>query len=205
MGGLVVIASVLESHDVASPTNHPRAREPVGQIAIRLDVGSNGSRGAQISRRRLSLSAGPLPIHPEQPPAVWYSLQREVAKFCETELGPGNELFDRARHTDLGSVSLTHHPRTDVHRESRQVVSSDLALAGVYPDPDFDAERLDSIDDRLCTPDGSCRSVECSKKPVARVFHLTPHELRQLLANYFIVRVEERSPSMISIRRCSFR
>ena len=59
-----------------------------------------------------------------------------------------------------------------MHRDSADVITADLAFAGVQPGPHLDAERLHRVADRHRAADRSLRAVKHREEAVARCVHL---------------------------------
>ena len=74
--------------------------------------------------------------------------------------------------------------------ESANVVTTRLALTGVDPNPDLDAERSHRVGHCSRTFDGSCRTVEYSEETVAGLFDLSSAIALELKTHRGVVTVE---------------
>jgi hypothetical protein len=74
-----------------------------------------------------------------QLPSVSDALELAPAAVIEGEAGPGDQVLDRARAQDLPGPGLAHDPGRDVDRDATDVVTDQLDLPGVQPNPDLEA------------------------------------------------------------------
>jgi len=74
------------------------------------------------------------------------------------------------------------------------VISANLALAGVQTGTHLDAERLDRVADRHRAADRPLRAVEHHQEPITRRAHRAAPKASELGSDDSVVRVEQRMP-----------
>ena len=104
------------------------------------------------------------------------------------------------RDEHLAGAGVGRDAGADIDGEPGDLALVELALADVDPDPRLQAERSDTVNDRLRRPDRACRAVERGEKPVARRVMLVPAEPGELPANERMVAGQQvrqsRSPML---------
>src|SRR5207253_2547559 len=92
----------------------------------------------------------------------------------ELEPRTGDEIFHGARDEHLAGACERGDPRAGVDGDPGDLSVHELALTGVEPGTDVDAEVTDSVGDRLRTAHGPRRSVERGEEAVACGIELAP-------------------------------
>ena len=85
-----------------------------------------------------------------------------------------------------------------------EIVASDLALAGMQPDPKLNTKGLGGLHERPRTADGSGGSVEADHEAIARGVDLSAPKAPELVTDHPIMGVEQGPPALIAERRCTF-
>src|SRR5687768_7186846 len=104
----------------------------------------------------------------EQPPAAGNALELVLAAVLEAQAGPRHEVGHGGRDADLAGARGSGHPGADVHGDPADVVADQLALAGVQPRPDLQAETGDRLADGGGPLDRARGPVEGGERTVAR-------------------------------------
>ena len=105
-------------------------------------------------------------------------------------------------NTSPGSATCPLVPRygPPVPRDRR----SDLALAGMQPDPKLDPKVLGGVHERPRTADGSGGSVEADDEAIAGGVDLSAPKAPELVTDHPIMGVEQGPPALIAERRRTF-
>lgn len=122
------------------------------------------------------------------------------ASILEAQTRSGNQVLDRARHEHVTRPRQRRDPSTDVHRDATELVTDNLALAGVNPGADVETETSNGLDDRTRSAGGPGRTVERGEEPVTGRIDLTPAEAGEVLAHHAMVRFEEITPPPVAQR-----
>jgi hypothetical protein len=88
-----------------------------------------------------------------------------------------------------------------VDGEPSEVVASDLALAGVESDTDFDSQVACGFADGLGAANGPRRTVKGCDKAVACSVDLVATKASELLAHGSIVSIQGQTPALVAERR----
>src|ERR671935_32712 len=86
-----------------------------------------------------------------------------LAAIVEHEVGTGDEVLDRPRDEYFARTGERRDACADGHRDTRELVVADLALAGMNPHAHVDSERAKRVADCSSGMDGARRSVECGE------------------------------------------
>src|SRR5262245_17070646 len=112
--------------------------------------------------------------------------------------GPCDEILDCAGCVDHSGIGKGGDASTHVYSDSREIVSTNLALAGVNTDSDADAQVGRVSNDCLGAADGTRGSVEGREKAVAGGVHLLSAKGVELAAHNGIVMVEQFAPYAVA-------
>ncbi len=118
--------------------------------------------------------------------------------IVEFEAGSSHQVFHGPRHQDLAGTGEAGYPRTDMDRQSGDMIPSGLHLSGVQAAADADTQRADTVGDSLGASDGSGRPVEGCEEPVASGVYLPTPPPLQLGSNGRMVPVEQIAPSRVA-------
>ena len=102
------------------------------------------------------------------------------AAVVEFEPGPDHEVAQRAGDKHVVPSGQSGYASADVHGDAADVVAADLALAGVQPGADFNAQRLYGIANCHGAADCSLRTVERREEAVSRCVDFAAVEAREL-------------------------
>src|ERR1700694_715956 len=83
-----------------------------------------------------------------EPPLGRPARQLVCATILEIDVGAGSEVLNRSRNQHLAGGGGGRHSGADVHGEACDILPHALALAGVDPCTDFEAELGNLLDDR---------------------------------------------------------
>src|SRR6266705_5290755 len=101
----------------------------------------------------------PVP-HCVQPPLVGHAFECHVAAILELDAGTSHEILDRARHKYLAGLSLRRDSRADVDGDAAYLLVQPLALAGMKPGANLEAELSQAFSDCPSAVDCARRAVE---------------------------------------------
>jgi hypothetical protein len=118
---------------------------------------------------------------------------------------PDHEVAQRAGHEHVVRPGQCAHTRADVYGDTTDVITANLALAGVQPGPHLDAERLDCVANRHGAADRSLRAVEHREEAIARRVHLAAPKASELRSDDGVMRVKQGVPVAVADLRCSAR
>ena len=90
------------------------------------------------------------------------------------------------------------HPRADVNRYARELLIDDLALAGVHPGTDLQAQPAHGVDRGVGAADRARRPVEAREEPVARGVDLAPAKALELAPNRGVVSLQQLAPAPVA-------
>ena len=98
------------------------------------------------------------------------------AAIFEAEARADYEVLHGARDDDLARLGERGNPGADVYGDAADVVSDQLALAGVNPGAQCQAEPILIGDRGASAPDRAGRTIERGEETVARSLDLLPPE-----------------------------
>src|SRR5213593_3757533 len=133
-----------------------------------------------------------------QMPLTRHALQCVGAAVVEGYARASHEVLDGTRHEHLARARLACDAGADVHGDAADLCAHHLALAGVHPRANLQAERANATADGRGTADGPGRPVEGSKEAVARSVDLSPPIALQLVTGRTIEAVEQLVPAGIA-------
>jgi hypothetical protein len=103
----------------------------------------------------------------EELPWVGDAFERMGAAIGERDARAANEVGDRARDEDFVGLGVRLDPLCDVDGDAPDIVTVQLDLAGVEPNPHADADRSDRLADGAGAAHSSSRPVKDGQKAVA--------------------------------------
>src|SRR5262249_54418227 len=112
----------------------------------------------------------------------------------EAQAGPDHEVPHRGGRQHLVFASKRAHSRGDVNRDTREIVTVDLALAGMDPGPNGKARRREGGTDGECAAHRPGWSVERGQYAIAGVFDLAAPMLGDLPVHHRVVAREQVAP-----------
>src|SRR5262245_30658334 len=104
---------------------------------------------------------------------------------------PRHQILDCSRHEDLAAARDRSDTSADVYRDAAELVTHDLALAGMEPGPDFQTQTPHGAHDRTRAPNRAGGTVKSRQEAVARRIDLPAAELRKVLADDTVMTIEE--------------
>jgi hypothetical protein len=87
----------------------------------------------------------------------YYAFQGVSTTVFEADARSGHQVSDHPRHEHLAGPRLRGDAGHNVHRDAGDVISYQVAFAGMKAGADLDTQRSRSRGDRLSTTDGSAR------------------------------------------------
>lgn len=96
-----------------------------------------------------------------------------VAPVREGETGSRDKVAHSAGYQDLTRGGQTEDPRRNVDGDSRDILPSELHLAGVDARPDLKTEAREIVTYRKRATNRSRRAIERGEESVAEAFDLT--------------------------------
>src|SRR6476646_1006424 len=121
-----------------------------------------------------------------------------VSAFGEHEARSRNQVAHGGRHQYLARPGKGRDARADNHRHPGELAIVELALAHVNAHPRVQAERLESVDDRLGAPDRPRGSVEGSEEAVSGRVLLPAVEPAQLPPHERVMTREQVAPASVT-------
>ena len=136
----------------------------------------------------------------EEGPFSRETLEDMRSAILESNAGPCDEVFDGVRHEDLTGTGRRGDARSDVDRDAADLLTDDLALAGMQAAADLQVQRAHLVANPACTAYGASRAVERGEEPVAGGVDLPPAEPRELAPCRAVVLPEQLAPTAIADR-----
>src|SRR5690242_8743880 len=128
-----------------------------------------------------------------------------LAAIVEHKAGTGNEVLNCPRDEYFAGTSERCDAGADGHRDTRELVVADLALADMNPRAHVDSERAKRVADCSGGMDRARRSVECGEEAVTRGVEFSTSIARKLVADRRMMALQEIPPPRISHTRHEFR
>jgi hypothetical protein len=126
----------------------------------------------------------------EQSPGAGDALELVLASVIELDAWANHQVLDGSGDEDFAFPCQAPYPRGYVNGQTAEVVSSDLAFAGMNTGAYFQIDPSDGLDDCFRTSDGSGWTIESDHEAVSGRFDLTPSEPPQLVSYQMIVGVQ---------------
>jgi hypothetical protein len=120
--------------------------------------------------------------------------------ILESNARPCDEVFDGVRHEDLTGTGRRGDARSDVDRDAADLLTDDLALAGMQAAADLQVQRAHLVANPACTANDASWAVERGEEPVAGGVDLPPAEPRELAPCHAVVLPEQLAPTAIADR-----
>src|SRR5438105_3634686 len=137
-----------------------------------------------------------------RPPLTGDALQGAGTGVLEREPRTAREIADGARYEDFAGRRFACEAGTEVHRHADELVSADLALAGVDTGAHLEAQRTRGLADGARAADRARGAVERGEEAVTGVVDLLAAEALQLRANGGMELFEELLPTSVAHLRC---
>ena len=116
------------------------------------------------------------------------------AALGELQARAHHQVLDRARHDHLSRPGRGHHGRGDVQGHAARAAARDLALAGVDPGPDPQAEVEELIADLQSAPNRAGRAVEDGRDALLSGLDLAAGVSREGFPHHRVVPVDQVGP-----------
>src|SRR6266581_4304400 len=128
--------------------------DPIAMIAAVTAAANRlmSRRGAGTFEREPDACSGNQSV---ETPLTWNTLQCVCAAVHEFQIGAHDQFFDSARDEHFSWLSIRRDPGAYVDGDSADVVIEHLALAGMQPCANLDAQCSHAFDDRGCAVDAA--------------------------------------------------
>jgi hypothetical protein len=121
-----------------------------------------------------------------------------LAPVFERDPRARDEVANGARHKHLPGTRSAGHAGSRVHRDAADLVSHQLALAGVDARPDLDPELANAFPDRPRCADGTRRPVQGREKAVAGRVDLAATEAVELAPDARMMLADDLAPAPVA-------
>jgi hypothetical protein len=128
-------------------------------------------------------------LYGEESPDARYTLQFVLATVLELDARARDEVLDSARDQHFSRTGECSHPRTNVDRDSTNVIASGLHFACVKANADIHSDPSGTITDCKAALYCSTRSVECGKETVAHRFDESATVSVGALVRHFVMAI----------------
>src|SRR5215208_5641093 len=128
-------------------------------------------------------------------PGARNALQLVLSARLEGDSGAGDQILDGPRDEHLARPRAAGHPGAYVHRETGRLPVDELALSGVDPGLEVEAERARAIDHLPRARDRARRPVEACEDAVPGGVHLGPPVALELAADEGQLLTEQLAPA----------
>src|SRR5687767_12094944 len=118
--------------------------------------------------------------------------------FVQLYARPDDEIPHGARNEDLAGGGRRLDAFRDRNRETPDVVTDEVNLAGVHAGPDLESDPANAITYRAREVERASRCVEDREEPVAHRLDLASSEVPELPSNDHVVLIEQFLPARIS-------
>jgi hypothetical protein len=109
----------------------------------------------------------------KQLPGPRNAFEFALTAICELDTRADDEVPDGPGDQDLSGSCQGSHACGDVDGQPSEVITADLALAGMQADSQLDPECSDGLNDRLRAANGPSRAVEGCEEAVPGCFDLS--------------------------------
>src|SRR5579864_2589501 len=124
-------------------------------------------------------------------PGIRHALELVHTPVLEGDPAPRQEVLDRAGDQDLSPACKRRDSSSDVDSETAEIISTNLAFAGVDAGSEFDPQPAQGLGDRLDAPDRPGGTVEGDEKAVPHRLDLVSAEPSKLIAHDPVMGIEE--------------